>query len=103
MVIKFDGKGIWEHEDLPRIVGGTPVDKDVEVVIIRNGQEESKAVKLSRADDLQKQLGPAPQNGDFTKEKSIVQKTFGLHVSNLMDIATSIRNMLTMKVQEATA
>ena len=37
--------------DLPRIVADTPVGKDVEVIIIRKGKEETKTVKLGRLED----------------------------------------------------
>ena len=42
VIIKFDGKDIKEMRDLPRIVADTPVGKDVEVVIVRKGKEETK-------------------------------------------------------------
>jgi hypothetical protein len=47
VIIKFDGKEIKEMRDLPRIVADTPVGKEVEVVIVRNGKEESRRIKVA--------------------------------------------------------
>ena len=61
VIIKFDGKDIKEMRDLPRIVADTPVGKDVPVVIIRKGKEETKTVKLGRLEDGEKQAAlPSP-------------------------------------------
>jgi C-terminal processing protease CtpA/Prc len=56
VVVKFDGNDIKEMHDLPRIVADTPVGKEVDVVVIRKGKEEthrsrsagSKTAKRSR-------------------------------------------------------
>ena len=53
VIVKIDGKDVKEMRDLPRIVADTPVGKDVDVVVIRKGKEETKSVKLGR-------LGPRP-------------------------------------------
>src|SRR5207342_1885884 len=39
VIVKFDGKDIKDMRDLPRVVADTPVGKDVEVTIIRDGKE----------------------------------------------------------------
>ena len=54
VIVKFDGKDIKEMRDLPRVVADTPVGKDVPVVIIRKGKEETKTVKLGRLEDGEK-------------------------------------------------
>ena len=51
VVVKFDGKDIKEMHDLPRIVADTPVGKDVDVVVIRKGKEETHKVKIGRLED----------------------------------------------------
>ena len=45
VIVRFDGKDVKEMRDLPKIVADTPVGKDVEVIVIRNGKEEKKSVK----------------------------------------------------------
>src|SRR5215475_12865407 len=51
VVVKFDGKDIKEPKDLSRIVADTAVGKDVEVVVIRKGAEETRKVTLGRLED----------------------------------------------------
>ena len=83
VIIKFDGKDIKEMRDLPRIVADTPVGRDVEVVIVRKGKEEKKTVKLGRLEDdkpVKASVTPAP-----AEEKSVVQKSLGLQLSNMND------------------
>ena len=83
VIIKFDGKDIKEMRDLPRIVADTPVNKDVEVIVVRKGKEEKKTVKLGRLEDdkpVKASVTPAP-----AEEKSVVQKSLGLQLSNMND------------------
>jgi len=85
VIIKFDGKDVREMKDLPRIVADTPVGKDVEVVIIRKGKEEKRTVKLGRLEDGEKQAALTAKKDAAPEEKSVVQKTLGLQLSNLTD------------------
>ncbi len=54
VVVKFDGHDVKEMHDLPRIVADTPVGKDVDVVVIRKGKEETHKVKIGRLEDGEK-------------------------------------------------
>ena len=56
--------------DLPRIVADTPVGKDVEVVVIRKGKEETKTVKLGRLEDGEKQAALTPKKDDAGGEQA---------------------------------
>jgi hypothetical protein len=49
VIVGFDGHDIEEVDDLPRLVAGTPVGKDVQVVVIRKGNEKTMTVKVGRA------------------------------------------------------
>jgi serine protease Do len=83
VIVKFDGKDIKEMRDLPKIVGDTPVGKDVPVVIIRKGKEETKTVRLGRLEDTPQ---PASVRTDAPAEdKSVVQKALGLNLANMSD------------------
>jgi serine protease Do len=46
VVISFDGKKIRESNDLPYIVGSTPVGKEVTVEVMRKGQPKKFQVKI---------------------------------------------------------
>ena len=48
VVLKFNGQDILEMRDLPRIVAESPVDKPLDVVVIRNGQQVTLKVTLAR-------------------------------------------------------
>ena len=64
VIIQFDGKDVRESSDLPRIVAATPVGKEVEVRIMRKGQEQTRRVTLGRLEDGERQqlaaLGSQP-------------------------------------------
>src|SRR5664279_2308424 len=83
VIVKFDGQDIKEMRDLPKIVAETPVGKDVEVTIIRKGNEEKKIVKLSRLED-EKQAALSPKKYG-AEEKTVVKKALGLDLANLTD------------------
>lgn len=95
MIVRFDNKDIKEMRDLPRVVADTPVGKDVEVIILRQGKEERKTVKLGRLEDGEKQAALASKRNDAApEEKSVVQQTLGL---NLANISTELRRRYKIK------
>lgn len=55
VIVKFDGKEIRRSSDLPRIVAQTPVGKEVEVVLMRQGREVNRKVTLGRLDEQPQQ------------------------------------------------
>src|SRR5450631_1329277 len=85
VIIKFDGKDIKEMRDLPRVVADTPVGKDVEVVVVRKGQEVKKTVKLGRLEDTDKLAAATPNKDAAPEQKTVVQKTLGLNLANMTD------------------
>jgi serine protease Do len=82
VVVKFDGKDIKEPKDLSRIVADTAVGKDVDVVIIRKGAEETRKVTLGRLDDTDKTQQAALKK-DEPAEKPVTQKALGLDLATL--------------------
>jgi serine protease Do len=85
VIVRFDGKDIKEMKDLPRIVADTPVGKEVQVVIIRKGNEETRTVKLGRLEDGEKQAALPASKDAPAPEKTVVQKTLGLNLANMTD------------------
>src|SRR5262245_51285416 len=85
VIVKFDGKDVKEMRDLPKIVADTPVGKDVEVVVIRKGKEETKSVKLGRLEDEKKQAALTDKKDSTPEEKPVVKKALGLDLANLTD------------------
>jgi serine protease Do len=51
VILKFDGKAVNEMRDLPRVVAESPVGKAVDVVVLRDGKEQTVKVTLGRLED----------------------------------------------------
>ena len=64
VIIRFDGKDIREMRDLPRVVADAPVGKEVAVVFIRKGKEETRTVTLGRLEDTEKQAALTKPDAD---------------------------------------
>src|SRR6201991_4238702 len=82
VVTTFDGKDIKEPKDLSRVVADTAVGKEVEVVIIRKGNEETRKVTLGRLEDTEKVQASA-KTKDEPAEKPVTQKALGLDLATL--------------------
>src|SRR5213595_1956796 len=82
VVAKFDGKDIKDPKDLSRVVADTAVGKDVEVVVIRKGVEETKKVKLGRLQDADR-VQAAVKSDEPAPEKTVTQKALGLDLAAL--------------------
>jgi len=81
VVVKFDGKDIKDPKDLQRVVADTAVGKEVDVVVIRKGEEQSKRVTLGRLEDNDK---PVPATVKTPEpEKPVTQRALGLDLANL--------------------
>ena len=85
VVVKFDGHDVKDMHDLPRIVADTPVGKEVEVIVIRKGKEETHKVKIGRLEDGEKMAAADAGKNAVPEQKSAVQKTLGLELSSLSD------------------
>ncbi len=59
VIVSFDGKAIGAARELPKIVALTPVGKEVEVVVIRDGKELTRKVTLGRLEEHDAQAAKA--------------------------------------------
>ncbi|HEY1942172.1 MAG TPA: DegQ family serine endoprotease [Roseiarcus sp.] len=85
VIVKFDGKDVKESRDLPRMVAGLAVGKEVPVVVVRNGQEITKTVTLGRLEDGEKAMAKADDtSGDQTPP---VTSALGLQLSPINEEA----------------
>ena len=82
VVVTFDGKDIKEPKDLSRVVADTAVGKEVDVVIIRKGEEQTLKVTLGRLDDGDKAVQAAAKTQE-PAEKPVTQKALGLDLATL--------------------
>jgi serine protease Do len=87
VIVKFDGIEIKESRDLPKIVAAAPVGKDVEIVVIRQGKQITKTLKLGRLEDNEKQASLGAKHGDAGKQAidGPVEKALGMEFSSLTD------------------
>jgi serine protease Do len=83
VVVKFDGRDIKDPKDLSRVVADTAVGKDVDVVVIRKGNEETKKVKLGRLEENEKVKEAALKPKEDPAEKPVTQKALGLDLAVL--------------------
>jgi serine protease Do len=81
VVVKFDGKEVKDSRDLPRIVAGTPVGKDVPITVIRKGQELVRTVKLGRLEDGEKVQPATAARPNAEPAKPAVTTALGLEFS----------------------
>ena len=68
VIIKFDGVDIKELRDLPKIVASEPVGKEVEIVVMRQGKQIAKTIKLGRLEENEKQVALAGKHDDAGKK-----------------------------------
>jgi len=85
VVVKFDGKDVKEMRDLPRIVADTPVGKEVDVVVVRKGKEQTLKVTIGRLKEDKKVAEVETKKDAVPPQKSVVQKTLGLELSSLTE------------------
>src|SRR5947209_19525437 len=83
VVVKFDGKDIKEPKDLSRVVADTAVGKEVDVVIIRKGAEQTRKVTLGRLEDTDKAVPASAKSKEEPAEKPVTQKALGLDLATL--------------------
>ncbi|MEX0345925.1 MAG: DegQ family serine endoprotease [Rhizobiaceae bacterium] len=85
VIIKFDGRDIDDMRDLPRVVAESPVGKEVEVVIVRKGEEQTVMVTLGRLEDGEKMADAG--GGSENKEEVASAQVLGMTIAELDDDA----------------
>ncbi|BDV39969.1 serine protease [Methylocystis bryophila] len=82
LIVKFDGKPIKDSHDLPKVVALTPVGKAVEIVVIRDGKEQTRRVTLGRLEESEKL---ATAEASAPKEAEKPPAALGLEFGKLSD------------------
>lgn len=74
VILKFDGKDVENARDLPRVVAESPVGKQVEVLVLRKGKEQTVKIKLGRLEDYENKDKDkaAAKDGDKAKEAASI-------------------------------
>ena len=108
VILEFDGKTVDTMRDLPLIVADTPVEKEVDVLVLRKGEHQTIGVTLGRLEDGEKQLASAsPSAAD---DKPVVKTLLGLKLSELNEenraegkIAEDLDGLLILDVEVGTS
>jgi serine protease Do len=109
VILEFDGKRVRTMRDLPRVVAESPVGKEVEVRIVRKGEEQTVSVTLGRLEDGE-QLAEAETPDESATEEDAPLATatvLGLTIAALDDetratyeIASGVSGVLVTEVAE---
>ncbi len=84
VILKFDGKDVVESRDLPKLVAATPVGKQVDVLVMRDGKEMTLKVTLGRLEDGEKQAANDKKSGSEAQPgRPVVPKAFGMEFGAL--------------------
>jgi serine protease Do len=95
VIVKFDGKEVKESRDLPRMVAAMPVGKEVEVVVVRKGQELTKTVTLGRLEDGEKAMAQAADEANGAADSRASASALGMELTAIDDEARK-----TFKIKE---
>ena len=60
MIREFDGQPVDDYGDLPRIVASTPVNKKVEIVVMRDGKRVTLHPKIAQLEEPGGRSRPRP-------------------------------------------
>ena len=82
VILKFNGQIVKEMRNLPKIVAGTEIDKEVKVLVWRNGKRVE--VKISVGELEEEQLAKKEVAKPITpvEEKILEVESLGLRISN---------------------
>ena len=82
VIIKFNGQDVEDQAALPRIVAATEIDKEVTVVVIRNGDEVELSVKVGLLKEGEKKALAEVQSEDVKTDAATI---LGMELQELND------------------
>jgi serine protease Do len=91
VIVEFDGREVPRMRDLPRIVAETLVGREVDVLIIRDGEEVTVGVTIGRLEDGERLIASQEQEEQDAKAQEEeeaaepLQSALGLSLSPLTD------------------
>lgn len=109
VIVEFDGKAVDNVRELPRIVAESPVGKEVDVVVVRKGEEETVRVTLGRLEDGEKLASAETKTDTPAGESEAVSSAavLGMHMATLDDqlreqfeITADVSGVVITKVDE---
>ena len=99
VIIEFDGKTIKDTRELVRIVGDSPVGKQVSVMVLRDGKKVSLSVKLGRLEDNIASSQPSRQRTKKVEFAGMTLSNLGREVAEQFGIDQNIKGVVIVDVK----
>ena len=99
VIIEFDGKTIKDTRELVRIVGDSPVGKQVSVKVLRDGKKVSLSVKLGRLEDNIASSQPSRQRTKKVEFAGMTLSNLGREVAEQFGIDQNIKGVVIVDVK----
>ncbi|WP_421925810.1 DegQ family serine endoprotease [Neoaquamicrobium sediminum] len=108
VIIRFDGKDVRSVRDLPRVVAESPVGKEVDVIVVRKGEEQTVPVTLGRLEDGERMTEDGSTEPTEEEEAPVASASvLGMTVAELDDevratyeISDDVNGVVVTEVQE---
>ncbi len=81
VIVEFDGKAVPEMRDLPKLVAETDIGRKVDVLVIRDGQEQALKVEIALLDETE--TAEAEPDEDGKENEAGTVEVLGLGLSRL--------------------
>nr|WP_319387690.1 DegQ family serine endoprotease [uncultured Roseibium sp.] len=85
VIIKFDGNDVEEMRELPRMVAETAIGKEVEVVVLRKGEEVTINVILERLEESTPTEASVTEDEEPVEEPAAKSEVLGMMLAELDD------------------
>ena len=85
VILNFDGQDVPEMRDLPRIVAGTQIGKEVDVVLLRKGEMQTKRVVIEELDESPPTVTAAASPEKMNAEAESLGMTFATITPDLRE------------------
>ncbi|WP_295814911.1 DegQ family serine endoprotease [uncultured Nitratireductor sp.] len=110
VIVEFDGQTVDNVRELPRIVAESPVGKEVNVTVVRKGEEQTVSVTLGRLEDSEKLASAETGEDESANDGEAVSSAavLGMHMAALddqireqFDISADVNGVVITKVDDA--
>ena len=105
VIIRFNGKEIDTMRKLPRVVADTPIGKEVEVEVIRNGAAKKLHATVGKMDESEEKKPAEEKQTEAPRRKG--ESVLSMQVTAVTDdvrteygLAVNIRGVLVMEVKD---
>ncbi|MDB4743792.1 PDZ domain-containing protein, partial [Planctomicrobium sp.] len=104
VIISFDGVDIEDENDLINRVSLTPVNKEVRMIVVRNGRKIALSVNLAERERLQSSLPTkqiAPDKPSLFKNSSLVTHQLTPELSQQLGLESTQTGLIVMQVPDS--